>query len=93
MPLYYTYREPFPLTPQSPYIATWDNPADWPKTYDYVPSQGIHPPGPVYQNNNPGQPGLWPYGYGQPCAPGITPPYFQGYGTVSYQISLERQPC
>lgn len=73
MPPYYTYQDPYPTTPQDPYAVAWDNPASWPKAYDYVASQGLHPPGPVYQLNQ-GQPGQWPFGYGQNLP--------QGYGTV-----------
>lgn len=85
MPPYYTYQEPFPLTPQHPYTVTWESPANWPKTYEYVSSQGIHPAGPVYQNNTPSQPGLWPYGYGQQWPPAVAP---QGYGTVSQEAVM-----
>ncbi len=61
---FYTYD---PLNPSAvntnPAAWHWENPADWPRTYLYVSNQGgtqgIHPPAPVYQSNQPAQQAMY----------------------------------
>jgi hypothetical protein len=60
MPNYYTYQYPNPSALNDPgQGGHWEDPADWPRTYLYVSAhegaQGIHPPAPVYQSNQPAQ--------------------------------------
>ena len=56
---YYTYPTTY-QSAASPYPAGyWEDPADWPRSFVYVPNQGglqgIHPPAPVYQSNQSAQ--------------------------------------
>ena len=61
---YYTYQLPNPsaVNTQGP-SGHWEDPADWPRTYLYVPNQdgaqGLHPPAPVYQSNQPSQQAMY----------------------------------
>ncbi|KAJ9500139.1 hypothetical protein H2202_004530 [Exophiala xenobiotica] len=60
MPNYYNYQSLYPSSLNDPRNAGhWENPADWPRTFYYVSAdgtqQGIHPPAPVYQSNQPAQ--------------------------------------
>jgi hypothetical protein len=57
---FYTYRDPIPSAVNiQPAAWHWEDPADWPRTFLYVSNpgdfQGIHPPAPVYQSNQPAQ--------------------------------------
>lgn len=61
---YYNYTTN-PVTTNDPYATGhWENPDDWPKTFNYVAKfglQGLHPPAPVYQTNQPAQPAMYTY--------------------------------
>lgn len=52
LPTYYTYEDPFPATKNDPYKQRFEDMSRWPKSYRYnsnqVTTQGIHPPGAVY---------------------------------------------
>ena len=68
---FYTYQDPNPSTVNTdPATYHWEDPADWPRSFLYVPNhsgaQGIHPPAPVYQTNQPSQPAMY---YFQVCLP------------------------
>lgn len=62
-PTYYTYKDPYPATENHPHAVQIETKADWPKSYRYNSNQnttqGIHPPGPVYQANQ--APAAWYY--------------------------------
>ncbi|KIW29413.1 uncharacterized protein PV07_05229 [Cladophialophora immunda] len=73
MPHFYTYQTPNPSAVNTQgSTGYWENPADWPRTYLYVSNQGglqgIHPPAPVYQSNQPSQPAMY-YFQGSSSAP------------------------
>ncbi|ETI24484.1 hypothetical protein G647_03853 [Cladophialophora carrionii CBS 160.54] len=70
---FYTYNSLNPSAVNTqPAAWHWEDPADWPRTYLYVSNQngaqGIHPPAPVYQSNQPAQPTMY---------------YFQASGSAS----------
>ncbi|KAK5101073.1 hypothetical protein LTS08_004679 [Lithohypha guttulata] len=84
-PTYYTYKDPYPATENHPHAVQIETKTDWPKTYRYNSNQnttqGIHPPGPVYQANQ--APAAWYYNqyYG---AQQPQPQYPYGYGYPGY---------
>lgn len=65
MPNFYSYQGLNPSALNSAGAAGhWEDPADWPRTFYYVSAadgtqQGIHPPAPVYQSNQPSQPAMY----------------------------------
>ncbi|EXJ93509.1 hypothetical protein A1O1_01901 [Capronia coronata CBS 617.96] len=63
MPNYYTYQNPNPSALNDRSQGHWEDPADWPRTFLYVSThegaQGIHPPAPVYQSNQPSQSAMY----------------------------------
>lgn len=65
---YHTYKDPFPATLNHPDAIQLESTADWPKTFrynsNYRSPQGIHPPAPVYNANQPA-PQSWYYYGGQ----------------------------
>ena len=67
-PTYYTHKDPYPATLNHPNAVQLESTADWPKSYRYnsnhVSTQGIHPPGPVY-NAQQQAPQPWYYYGGQ----------------------------
>ncbi|KAJ4502456.1 hypothetical protein HRR83_005551 [Exophiala dermatitidis] len=87
MPNFYTYQNPNPSALNEGNQGHWEDPADWPRTFLYVSAhegaQGIHPPAPVYQSNQPAQQNMY-YFAGSSSAPagyyangiyyGTTPP-------------------
>lgn len=61
---YYDYKSLNPATINNQYPPWhWENPADWPRTFLYIPNQdgvqGLHPPAPVYQSNQPSQQAMY----------------------------------
>lgn len=59
---YYDYKSN-PVVKNEP-GKTWhiEQPSDWPKTFDYVSNigfQGLHPPAPIYQTNQPAQQNMY----------------------------------
>lgn len=59
---YYDYKSN-PVVKNEP-GRTWhtEQPSDWPKTFDYISNiglQGLHPPAPIYQTNQPAQQNMY----------------------------------
>ncbi|RVX72797.1 hypothetical protein B0A52_03150 [Exophiala mesophila] len=74
MDMYYS----MPATTYLPPAGHWEDTADWPKSYYYIPNQspapqGIHPPGPIYSagpTTTSAQPAMYYYPGGQGFAAG-----------------------
>lgn len=89
---FYTYDRLNPSALNTnPAAWQWENPADWPRTYLYVSNQGdaqgIHPPAPVYQSNQPAQQAMY---YFQ-----VSPDHFDSFNptslTFNHRAVLVRQ--
>ena len=63
---YYDYLSTTGSKKNDPNFVAVDQPGSEPKTFNYLPSsalQGIHPPAPIYQSNQPAQPAQSMYYY------------------------------
>ncbi len=60
----YTYKDPYPMSLNRSGAVQLKSKADWPRSYrcnpNHVSTQGIHPPGPIYNSN---QPAAQPWSY------------------------------
>lgn len=81
MPNFYNYQglNPSALNGASA-AGHWEDPADWPRTFYYVSAadgtqQGIHPPAPVYQSNQPAQPAMYYFAVSIPEFPSLPSPW------------------
>ncbi|KAK4935258.1 hypothetical protein LTR10_023652 [Elasticomyces elasticus] len=96
MPNYYTYQNPYPSALDNTQSGHWENPDDWPRTFLYVSAydgaqQGLHPPAPVYQSNQPSQQAMYyfPGSSSSPAGYYLNGLYYgtsapSGYGSAPY---------
>jgi hypothetical protein len=62
---YYDYTRNPPIQNPPHMNSHFESTSDWPKTFDYVANlgyQGLHPPAPVYQTNQPAQQNMYYFG-------------------------------
>lgn len=72
MPAYFKYKDPRPATLRNPQEPEFENPREWPKVFQHKSSNevahvGIHPPGPVYNSDQPAD-YQWYYNQTQPVS-------------------------